>query len=74
MALFEVNRAQVTSATVPTSVVFYGSNSAGFLNSDGVVVTSGDVESPESGTSLEIDEDGWSIQSSPTPGSCALAP
>jgi large repetitive protein len=70
IGLFESNMASVGAATVPLDAVVYGNNGNGYMDDDGSVPTTGEVDNPGSGNSLERSATGWSIQSAPTPGVC----
>jgi hypothetical protein len=70
IGLFDSNMASVGAATVPLDAVVYGNNGNGYMDDDGFVPTTGEVDNPNSGDSLERSATGWSIQSAPTPGVC----
>ena len=42
----------------------------GYMDEDGSVPSTGEVDNPGSGDSLERSAEGWSVQGTPTPGVC----
>ena len=70
IGLFDVVQASVTGATLPLDALIYGNNSNGYIDEDGNVPGTGEVDNPGSGNSLERTASGWTISSSPTPGVC----
>jgi cytosine/adenosine deaminase-related metal-dependent hydrolase len=70
VALFNVPASQITGTTVPIDAVIYGGvNSNNLLDASG---QPGAVNVTNSGTnkSIERDENGWQVQSTPTPNVC----
>ena len=72
IGLFDVARSSVSPQTVPVDAVVYGDNSQGYMDDDGTVPATGEVDNPGSGNSLEQLSSGWVVQLVPTPGVCAI--
>jgi hypothetical protein len=78
IALFDVDAASVTPATVPVHAVIYGGlfgNLSGLMDETGAP---GAVDAPfpflPGGSSVEFDGGAWAVQGTPTPGSGSLTP
>ena len=70
IGLFDVVQASVTGATIPMDALIYGNNGNGYMDEDGNIPGTGEVDNPGSGNSLERTASGWTISSSPSPGVC----
>ena len=70
IGLFNAAATSINASTVPLDAVVYGNNGNGYMDEDGSVPSTGEVDNPGSGDSLERSAEGWSVQGTPTPGVC----
>ena len=62
IGLFDSVHSNVSASTIPLDALIYGDNGNGYLDATGAVPSTGQVDNPGSGDSLERTASGWVVQ------------